>query len=95
VLLEGLRPGRIAPADVTLAIQSLRDVEGATGIFSVVDDRVVRRTSVVRIQNRALIPVLVDPEPPLPEPQDAEPQLPADPVPVDPVLVNPAPPPVG
>lgn len=61
VLLEGLRAGRAAPADVTAAIQGIRDVEGATGTFSVVGGRVVRRTSVVRIENRRLVPVVVAP----------------------------------
>jgi ABC-type branched-subunit amino acid transport system substrate-binding protein len=70
VLLEGLRPGRVTPPEVTLAIRGLRDIEGATGIFSVVDDRVVRRTSVVRIQNRQLVPIPgmepLAPDPPSP-----------------------------
>lgn len=57
LLLEALRPGRVAPADVRSSLQSLRDVEGATGTFSVVDGRIVRRTRVVRIENRALLPV--------------------------------------
>jgi ABC-type branched-subunit amino acid transport system substrate-binding protein len=57
LLLEALRPGRIRPEDVLESFRSLVDVEGATGIFSVIDDRVVRRTEVVRIRNRALDPV--------------------------------------
>jgi ABC-type branched-subunit amino acid transport system substrate-binding protein len=57
LLLEALRPGRIQPAQVLESFRSLRDVEGATGIFSVIDDRVVRRTEVVRIRNRRLEPI--------------------------------------
>ena len=57
LLLEALRPGRIQPAQVLESFRNLRDVEGATGIFSVIDDRVVRRTEVVRIRNRRLEPV--------------------------------------
>ena len=56
VLLEALRPGRVAPDEVTRSMARLSGVEGATGVFSVVDGRVVRTTSVVRIQNRRLVP---------------------------------------
>ncbi|HET9948000.1 MAG TPA: ABC transporter substrate-binding protein [Longimicrobiales bacterium] len=57
LLLEALRPGRLAPDEVLSSFRSLRDVEGATGIWSVIDDRVVRRFELVRIQNRNLVPV--------------------------------------
>jgi ABC-type branched-subunit amino acid transport system substrate-binding protein len=57
LLLEGLRPGRVSPAELTMSIAGLEGVEGATGTFSVVDARVVRETRVVRIENRALVPV--------------------------------------
>jgi len=57
LLLEALRPGRISPEQVRAAFGSLVDVEGATGVFSVVDGLVVRRTEVVRIQDRAIIPL--------------------------------------
>jgi ABC-type branched-subunit amino acid transport system substrate-binding protein len=57
VLLEALRPGRIAPSDVRASLDALPPVEGATGTFTVVDGRVVRETRVVRIQNRQLVPV--------------------------------------
>jgi hypothetical protein len=40
-----------------MSIAGLEGVEGATGTFSVVDARVVRETRVVRIENRALVPV--------------------------------------
>lgn len=59
LLLEALRPGRVEHGQVIEALEGLRDVEGATGILSVVDGRVVRRTRVVRIENRALIPIPV------------------------------------
>lgn len=59
LLLEALRPGRLEPAEVRIAFENLRDIEGATGIFSTIDDRLVRRTEVVRIDNRILIPVPV------------------------------------
>ena len=58
LLLEALRPGRLSPSDVRSSFQGLRDIEGATGIFSVVDDRVVRRTDLVRIDRRRLVPVV-------------------------------------
>jgi len=57
LLLEALRAGRVEPAQVMEEFRNLRDVEGATGVFSVIDDRVVRRTEVVRIRNRRLEPV--------------------------------------
>jgi branched-chain amino acid transport system substrate-binding protein len=57
LLLEALRPGRVQPAQVLESFRNLRDVEGATGIFSVIEDRIVRRTEVVRIRNRRLEPV--------------------------------------
>jgi hypothetical protein len=57
LLLEALRPGRIRPEDVRRALDGLVDVEGATGVFSIVEGRVVRRTQVVRIEVRELVPV--------------------------------------
>ena len=63
LLLEALRPGRVSPEQVQASFGSLEAIEGATGIFSVVDGRVVRRTEVVRIQNRALTPLELRPAP--------------------------------
>jgi ABC-type branched-subunit amino acid transport system substrate-binding protein len=60
LLLEALRPGRIGPDEVRAAFQGLVDVHGATGVFSVIDGRIVRRTVVVRIDNRIPIPVEVN-----------------------------------
>jgi ABC-type branched-subunit amino acid transport system substrate-binding protein len=57
LLLEALRAGRVQPAQVLEEFRNLTDIEGATGIFSIVEDRVVRRTEVVRIRNRRLEPV--------------------------------------
>ena len=57
LLLEALRPGRLSPSEIRSSFQGLRDIEGATGTFSVVDDRVVRRTDLVRIDRRRLVPV--------------------------------------
>jgi len=57
LLLEALRPGRISPSELRVAIGGLEGVEGATGTFSVVNDRIVRETQVVRIQNRELVPL--------------------------------------
>lgn len=57
LLLEALRPGRVAHAQLERAFESLEGVEGATGVFSIVDGRVVRRTQVVRIQEREMIPL--------------------------------------
>ena len=63
LLLEALRPGRVSPEQVQASFGSLEAIEGATGIFSVIDGRVVRRTEVVRIQNRALTPLELWPAP--------------------------------
>lgn len=63
LLLEALRPGRVSPEQVRASFGSLEAIEGATGIFSVIDGRVVRRTEVVRIQNRALTPLELRPAP--------------------------------
>jgi ABC-type branched-subunit amino acid transport system substrate-binding protein len=57
LLLEALRPGRLRPEDIRLSFESLSEVEGATGIFSVANDRIVRRTELVRIDGRELVPV--------------------------------------
>ena len=59
LLLEALRPGRIRPVQVQESFRNLSDVEGATGIFSVIDGRIVRRTEVVRIRDRQLEPVTI------------------------------------
>ena len=67
LLLEALRPGRITPPELRASFAGLQAVEGATGTFAVVDDRLVRQTQVVRIQSRALIPIEV-PEPVGPRP---------------------------
>ena len=58
LLLEALRAGRSSPSEVRSAFEGLRDIEGATGIFSVSGDRVVRRTQLVRIERRRLVPVV-------------------------------------
>ncbi|MGD8872109.1 MAG: ABC transporter substrate-binding protein [Gemmatimonadota bacterium] len=57
LLLEALRPGHVRPDQIREEFRNLRDVEGATGVFSVVDDRIVRRTELVRIRNRGIEPV--------------------------------------
>jgi len=57
LLLEALRPGRVLPEQVHSSFNGLTEIPGATGVFSVIDGRVVRRTQVVRIQNRTFVPV--------------------------------------
>jgi ABC-type branched-subunit amino acid transport system substrate-binding protein len=57
LLLEALRPGRLAPEAIRASFAELRDVEGATGTFSVANDRIVRRTDLVRIEGRAVTPI--------------------------------------
>jgi len=57
LLLEALRGRPRTSAQVRDAFEALRDIEGATGIFSVVDGRVVRRTELVYIDNGTLVPI--------------------------------------
>ncbi len=57
LLLEALRRGRVAPAEVKAAIEALESVPGATGVFSVVNGRVVRATELVRIQDQVAVPI--------------------------------------
>jgi ABC-type branched-subunit amino acid transport system substrate-binding protein len=56
LLLEATRNGARSPADVHDALERIRNLEGATGTFSVVDGRVVRRTHIVQIEHGTLIP---------------------------------------
>ena len=57
ILLEPVRRGARTPGSVRAGLARIRDVEGATGIFSVLDGRLVRRHRVVRIDHRTFIPI--------------------------------------
>ena len=57
VLLEGLKSGARSPEEIRLAIEALREVEGVTGIYSVVDGRILRQTEVVYIDDGILVPI--------------------------------------
>ncbi|MCH7992453.1 MAG: ABC transporter substrate-binding protein [Gemmatimonadetes bacterium] len=57
LLLEALRPGRLRPEDVRLSFDGLVDIRGATGLFSVLEGRIVRKTEVVRIDERRPVPI--------------------------------------
>ena len=57
LLLEALRGRPRNSAEVRDAFEALRDVEGATGIFSVVGGQVVRRTELVYIDDGILVPI--------------------------------------
>jgi len=59
LLLEALRPGRVGPTEVRRSFGTLREVQGATGVYSVLDDIIVRQTQVVRIDDRVPIPLEV------------------------------------
>jgi ABC-type branched-subunit amino acid transport system substrate-binding protein len=56
LLLEAARNGARTPAGVRSSLERIRDLEGATGTFSVIDGRVVRRTHIVQIEHGTLIP---------------------------------------
>ncbi|MEX2465769.1 MAG: ABC transporter substrate-binding protein [Gemmatimonadota bacterium] len=57
LLLEGLRSGWRGSADGTQTLEGIAEVEGATGVFSVIDGRIVRRTHVVLIRAGTLTPI--------------------------------------
>jgi ABC-type branched-subunit amino acid transport system substrate-binding protein len=57
LLLEAARSGARSPGQLRSSLERLRDVEGATGTFSVIAGRVIRRTHVVRIEHGSLIPI--------------------------------------
>ena len=57
LLLEAISGDARSPRQVEAALSRIRDLEGATGIFSVVEGRILRRQEVVRIVNGATIPV--------------------------------------
>ena len=57
LLLQALRGRPRNSAQVRNAFEALRDVEGATGIFSVVGGQVVRRTELVYIDDGILVPI--------------------------------------
>lgn len=56
LLLEASRSGADSPARLRAALERIRDLEGATGTFSILDGRVVRRTHIVQIEHGTLIP---------------------------------------
>jgi ABC-type branched-subunit amino acid transport system substrate-binding protein len=57
LLLEASRAGARTPGQVRRALEDVRDLEGATGVFSVRRGRVVRLTELVRIEHGTLIPI--------------------------------------
>ena len=57
LLLEALRAGATGSSGIIEALELLGEVEGATGVFSFVDGRVVRSTHVVLIENATLTPI--------------------------------------
>lgn len=57
LLLEALRNRRLEPDEIRASFESLEGVLGATGVFSVVEGRIVRDTEVVRIDGQAAVPI--------------------------------------
>lgn len=57
LLLEALKDGRTSPGGLRDALDGIRDFPGATGTFSIIDGRVLRRSHLVRIQNHELIDI--------------------------------------
>ncbi len=58
LLLTAARLGGGVPSGTLRALREIRDFAGATGVLSVVDDRIVRRHYPVRIESRRLVPLL-------------------------------------
>jgi len=56
LLLEAIGEGADSPEAVRRALEGIEALEGATGVFSVVDGRILRRQDVVRIVNGGTIP---------------------------------------
>ncbi len=57
ILLRTIQDGARTPAEVSRALAHLKDVQGATGVFSVESGQLVRRTHVVRLDHGTLVPV--------------------------------------
>ena len=57
LLIEGLKGGAESPEEIRIAIEGLHEIEGAAGIYSLVDGRILRRTEVVYIDEGILLPV--------------------------------------
>jgi ABC-type branched-subunit amino acid transport system substrate-binding protein len=57
LLLEAARGGARTPNQLRFELEQIRDLEGATGTFSILGRRVVRSTRLVRIEHGALIPI--------------------------------------
>ncbi|MCJ7626906.1 MAG: hypothetical protein MUO50_00835, partial [Longimicrobiales bacterium] len=55
LLLEALRSNPRDSRELLQAMESIQDFPGATGVFSVVDGRIIRQPGLVRIQNHELI----------------------------------------
>ncbi len=59
LLLEALRPGQVGDGEVDAMLGSLVEVEGAGGVYSVIDGRVIRSTQLVRIEDRVPVPLTI------------------------------------
>ena len=57
LLIEGLKGGAESPEEIRIAIEGLREIEGAAGVYSLVDGRILRLTEVVYIDEGILLPV--------------------------------------
>ncbi|HCK89615.1 MAG TPA: hypothetical protein DHW54_00410, partial [Gemmatimonadetes bacterium] len=57
LLIEGLKGGAQSPEEIRIAIEGLREIEGAAGVYSLVDGRILRLTEVVYIDEGILLPV--------------------------------------
>ncbi len=58
LLLEAARSGARTSGELAAALQRVHDVSGATGVFSIRDGQLFRRTEVVRIERGSFVPVM-------------------------------------
>ena len=57
LLIEGLRGGAESLEDIRIAMDGLRGIEGAAGVYTIVDGQILRSTEVVYIDEGILLPV--------------------------------------
>lgn len=58
LVLTAAKDGAETPSELAAALENVHDVQGATGIFSVRNGKVFRRTEVVRIEHGGFVPVI-------------------------------------
>ncbi|MEX0979598.1 MAG: hypothetical protein WDZ89_00795, partial [Gemmatimonadota bacterium] len=79
LLLEAFRrSGARTPGELREALENVRDFPGATGTLSIIDGSIVREHTLVRLENRRMIPLEWNPSRVMPS------RIPDEPVPGEP-----------